>query len=589
MKKLLSILSIMTLSVMLFAQAPQSFSYQTVIRDASWTVLDNQSVGIKISIREDVANGNIVYEETHSATTSTIGLVNLSVGGGVVVNGVFNTIDWGNHAYFIEVAVDVTGGSNYQVMGTTQLRSVPYALYAKTSGTPGATGPQGPPGVDGIDGTNGTDGVDGNDGAPGSQGIQGLPGAIGATGPPGADGIDGAVGATGNDGAVGATGPAGNDGVDGTDGVDGAPGVDGTNGTNGIDGVDGSPGPQGPQGVTGNTGQQGPQGVTGNTGQQGPQGHTGPAFINCPSVWVNGEYDINKLAAGPNGGGEYILYDGATEVSSVSTWLSGSNQEVELSVTETMGSLSVTSQAQVDALFPIGTTIFIETAINGYPYNYIKFTTTTAIALSNNPPAFLSDVMTASSITDLAGIGDISGTINIYACRPGTQGPAGPAGDSATSSRIDSLESVISAQDSLLSILIAEPTYSIGDAAQGGIVFYVSPDGKNGLVAATVDQSTSSNWYDAQDYISNPSNHTIEGHKFRDWRLPTKYELNQMYLNIGQGNALGLGNIGVFASNYYWSSAENDYANAWVQDFTSGYQGIGDKDYDDSVRAVRAF
>ena len=124
----------MTLSVMLFAQAPQSFSYQTVIRDANWTVLDNQSVGIKISILEDVSNGTVVYEETHSATTSTIGLVNLSVGDGVVMTGLFNTIDWGDHNYFIEVAVDVTGGTSYIVMGTTQLRSVPYALYAENSG-----------------------------------------------------------------------------------------------------------------------------------------------------------------------------------------------------------------------------------------------------------------------------------------------------------------------------------------------------------------------------------------------------------------------------------------------------------------------
>ena len=179
MKKLLSILSIMTLSVMLFAQAPQSFSYQTVIRDASWNVLSNQSVGIKISILEDVANGTVVYEETHSATTSQIGLVNLSVGDGVVMTGVFNTIDWGNHNYFIEVAVDVTGGTTYIVMGTTQLRSVPYALYAETSGTPGTPGIDG---ADGVDGTNGTNGVDGNDGVDGTNGIDGTNGTNGAIG-----------------------------------------------------------------------------------------------------------------------------------------------------------------------------------------------------------------------------------------------------------------------------------------------------------------------------------------------------------------------------------------------------------------------
>ena len=87
---------------------------------------------------------------------------------------------------------------------------------------------------------------------------------------------------------------------------------------------------------------------------------------------------------------------------------------------------------------------------------------------------------------------------------------------------------------------------SIGDTAQGGIVFYVSPDGKNGLVAATIDQNGGyiKNWYNASDVISNPSNHTLEGQKFLDWRLPTKYELNAMYSNIGPNSALG--NIGGF-------------------------------------------
>jgi len=132
-------------------------------------------------------------------------------------------------------------------------------------------------------------------------------------------------------------------------------------------------------------------------------------------------------------------------------------------------------------------------------------------------------------------------------------------------------------------------TYSIGDTAQGGIVFYVSPDGKNGLVAATVDQSTYSSWFDASDFISSPLNHTLEGQKFLDWRLPTKYELNQMYLNIGPGNALGLGNIGGFAFVNYWSSSENDYFNAWEQEFYFGYQYYNDKSYILNVRAVRAF
>ena len=241
MKKLFTLLATVTLSVMLFAQAPQSFSYQTVIRDASWQVLSNQNISLEISIIEDVANGTAIYSESHSATTNELGLVNLSIGDGGVMSGNWSNIDWGNHTYFIEVAVDVTGGTSYIVMGTTQLRSVPYALYAETSGSM-LPGPQGAQGV---------------------QGIQGLPGDTGAVGP---------------QGLTGATGPAGANGIDGTNGVDGndgAPGVDGTNGIDGVDGIDGTNGVDGNDGAVGATGAQGIQGVPGNDGIDGTDGVDG--------------------------------------------------------------------------------------------------------------------------------------------------------------------------------------------------------------------------------------------------------------------------------------------------------------------------
>ena len=99
------------------------------------------------------------------------------------------------------------------------------------------------------------------------------------------------------------------------------------------------------------------------------------------------------------------------------------------------------------------------------------------------------------------------------------------------------------------------PTYTIGLWPElGGYVFWVSADGKHGLVAETQDQGTAT-WYEAQNLISNPSNHSVNGQKFRDWRLPTKYELNEMYL---QQLA-----VGGFATNVYWSSSESDNDDAW--------------------------
>tara|TARA_B110000459_G_scaffold70042_1_gene78731 strand:- start:82 stop:456 length:375 start_codon:yes stop_codon:yes gene_type:complete len=83
------------------------------------------------------------------------------------------------------------------------------------------------------------------------------------------------------------------------------------------------------------------------------------------------------------------------------------------------------------------------------------------------------------------------------------------------------------------------------------------------------------------------ANLTLGG--YSDWFLPSIDELNEMYLNIGQGNALGLGNIGGFANNDYWSSTECDDELAWRQNFNIGNQFYSSKMYNSNVRAVRAF
>jgi len=84
-----------------FAQSvPQRFSYQAVIRDGANQLLNNQSVGIRLSILQGSGTGNSVYVETHTSTTTTYGLVSLQVGGGTIVNGTLAQIDWANGPYF---------------------------------------------------------------------------------------------------------------------------------------------------------------------------------------------------------------------------------------------------------------------------------------------------------------------------------------------------------------------------------------------------------------------------------------------------------------------------------------------------------
>lgn len=134
MKKLiLSLVAVATIALSSFGQAPEGFKYQAVIRDAGNTILNNQAVGMRMTIQQGSIGGTTVYQETFSPTTNAYGLVNLEIGSGTPVSGDFTTIDWANGPYFIETAVDVTGGTSYAVMGTSQLMSVPYALHAKNS------------------------------------------------------------------------------------------------------------------------------------------------------------------------------------------------------------------------------------------------------------------------------------------------------------------------------------------------------------------------------------------------------------------------------------------------------------------------
>ena len=251
MKLLLSLLTL-TITLSSFGQAPEGFNYQAVIRDASSNILTNQAVGMQMMIRQGSPGGTPVYTETFSPTTNGYGLVNLEIGSGVTVDD-FTLIDWANGPFFIETAVDVTGGVAYMVMGTSQLMSVPYALYAKSSGS-SVPGPQGPAGNDG------------NDGVDGAQGIQGVPGSDGADGIDGSDGVIGLQGISGNDGTNGT------DGAAGAQGIQGIPGNDGIDGTNGVDGAQGVPGSDGANGIDGAVGPQGIQGVPGNDGVDGLDG-----------------------------------------------------------------------------------------------------------------------------------------------------------------------------------------------------------------------------------------------------------------------------------------------------------------------------
>ena len=161
MKKLLTLITVLS-NLLLFAQAPEKMTFQAVMRDASNNLVINTNIGTQVSILQGSANGTSVFAETHTLSTNANGLLTLEIGTGSLVSGNFSSIDWANGPFYIKTENDLTGGTNYTISGTTQLLSVPYALYAKNSGSsiPGPQGPAGPTGPTGPAGVQGPAGPD---------------------------------------------------------------------------------------------------------------------------------------------------------------------------------------------------------------------------------------------------------------------------------------------------------------------------------------------------------------------------------------------------------------------------------------------
>ncbi|MBC8489701.1 MAG: hypothetical protein H8D45_27085 [Bacteroidetes bacterium] len=134
MKKLtFTFVIVIAVTIAAIAQPPQAFKYQAVVRDNSGEILQNQAVGVRISIHEGSAIGEISYQETFTETTNQFGIVNLEIGNGIPSYGTFSSIDWSNNLKFIETEIDPLGGTAYVSVGTSELLAVPYALYSDRS------------------------------------------------------------------------------------------------------------------------------------------------------------------------------------------------------------------------------------------------------------------------------------------------------------------------------------------------------------------------------------------------------------------------------------------------------------------------
>lgn len=351
MKKFIHLLAAVLISATVAAQAPQKMSYQSVVRNAAGVLLPNTNLGMQISILQTSGTGTSVYTETQNVTSNINGLATLEIGAGTALSGTFASIDWSAGPYFVKTEIDPSGGTNYSISGTSELLSVPFALYSANAGIPGPQGPTGP------------------------AGPTGATGSTGATGPAGSTG---ATGAAGPAGPIGPTGPAG------------------ATGPAGIAGATGAAGPAGPMGPTGPAGLMGPTGSTGAVGATGPAGPAGPSGIVTAGGYAS------YAGAGPfTNMSTYAFVGGTTNVT-----LNGS-QRIIFFGQAPLGTTTGVASAQLGACYRLGATGTITNFV-GFNYSAVM------IGTERKPYAVVGTSPVLAAGTYTIGIGILqAGTVAI--------------------------------------------------------------------------------------------------------------------------------------------------------------------------------
>ena len=143
MKNYLSIVILLFLTLSLNAQAPQGFNYQATVRNSAGDLIIKSNVYFKFNVFQGSQTAVPVFTETHYVPTDDLGQVNLVIGQGTPSTGIFSELDWSLGSYYLGIELSINSANNYVAMGTTQLLSVPYALYAENSGNGSNTLPDG--------------------------------------------------------------------------------------------------------------------------------------------------------------------------------------------------------------------------------------------------------------------------------------------------------------------------------------------------------------------------------------------------------------------------------------------------------------
>lgn len=182
MKKQLSILiGIFCCTLWAIAQSPNGITYQGIALNDEGNPLANSEIGIQIAVVNEAADGSEIYKEQHNLNTTETGIFNLTIGRGNALFGTFAEIDWEAKRHFLSIELSESGNAPYRKIGTVELLSVPYALYATKT----------------------------RDGKKGEKGIKGPTGEKGEIGDPGPKGLTGPIGPYAGKGATGARGKKG--------------------------------------------------------------------------------------------------------------------------------------------------------------------------------------------------------------------------------------------------------------------------------------------------------------------------------------------------------------------------------------------
>ena len=566
MKKLL-FLSVLIIhsSVLLFnsasAQAPSGFTYQSVLRDANNDLIINTAVGTQISILQTTSTGTAVYVETHAETTNANGLLTLQVGAGSVQSGTFANIDWSAGPYFVKAETDPAGGATYTITGTQQMMSVPYALYAETSGTGG-----GSTALEDADADTKIQVEESADEDIIRFDIEGTERWV----------MQGArlePTNTGNSVFIGQGAGANDDLTDNQNVFVGDSA--GYSNTTGYE----------------NTANGG-SALRFNTTGYYNTANGGSALRFNTTGTLNTASGSQALYY--NTTGYYNTANGRSALFFNTTGYENTANGSQALYYNTTGTLNAASGYRA---LQYNTTGSSNTALGSYA-NVATGGLTNATAIGANA------TVNASNKIQL-------GDANVTAINTsGTYTGAGfvKAGGTATEFLM---------ADGSVSTGLTACSLSIGDTYQGGIIFYLDPSGCHGLIAAPNDQGTNIQWwngsylaigaYGSALFEGQYNTILINNHQggstsataicdnlslggYNDWYLPSIEELKKMHQNIGQVNALGLGNIANFANSTYWSSTEtyNGVA-AWRRNFSITSSSTTGKEIAYYVRAIRAF